>query len=229
MSSLSSSRKFTIKTAGSSQISRDESGRFTVTDLTSNRISSRGFRKIDSQSVEAGGLLSKLTSPLVIPLRKRICTGYARKRKSRRRGTQANLPRRQRRYSLSSNVTTLHIRVGFRLLTVLRWQLIADHNERPNSIHNKFVFSLNSSTEITEKCTNLLSILPGLHLNILKTEKILQSWDKRFSTCVTRRSQRKRLRWLWSAIRGSSEVNFNFHRLEYVHCVQSWNRPDTRD
>ena len=37
---------------------------------------------------------------------------------------------------------------------------------------------------------NLLFVLPGLYLNILKTEKILQFWDKKFSTSF----QRKRLK-----------------------------------
>ena len=35
---------------------------------------------------------------------------------------------------------------------------------------------------------NLLFVLPGLYLNILKTEKILQLADKQFSTCVARHS-----------------------------------------
>ena len=34
--------------------------------------------------------------------------------------------------------------------------------------------------------TNLLFVSPELYLNILKTEKILQCWDKKFSTCVGR-------------------------------------------
>ena len=35
---------------------------------------------------------------------------------------------------------------------------------------------------------NLLFVLPGLYLNTLKSVKILQFSDKKFSTCVARRS-----------------------------------------
>ena len=38
------------------------------------------------------------------------------------------------------------------------------------------------------KVINLLFVLPGLYSNILKTEKILQFWGKKFSTCVARHS-----------------------------------------
>ena len=31
---------------------------------------------------------------------------------------------------------------------------------------------------------NLLFVLPGLYLNILKIERMLQFWDEKFSTCV---------------------------------------------
>ena len=36
---------------------------------------------------------------------------------------------------------------------------------------------------------NLLFVLPGLYLNILETEKMLQFWDKKFSTCVAHPAQ----------------------------------------
>ena len=35
-----------------------------------------------------------------------------------------------------------------------------------------------------KKQSNLSFVLPALYLNILGTEKILQFWDKMFSTCV---------------------------------------------
>ena len=44
------------------------------------------------------------------------------------------------------------------------------------------------------KVMSLSCALPGLHLNILKAEKMLQFWDERFSTCVARHSKRKRLK-----------------------------------
>ena len=48
---------------------------------------------------------------------------------------------------------------------------------------------------IYEEVTNLLFGLPfRLYLNILKTKKILQFSDKKFSTCVARHCQRKRLK-----------------------------------
>ena len=53
----------------------------------------------------------------------------------------------------------------------LRWQLIADHNEW------RFLFELVGMNTII----NSLFALPILfYLNVLKTEKILQFWDKKF-------------------------------------------------
>ena len=56
-------------------------------------------------------------------------------------------------------------------------QLIADHNEWPNRIQYGMISLDRNDWEVI----NLLSVLTGLYL---KTEKILQFSEKRFSMCV---------------------------------------------
>ena len=54
-------------------------------------------------------------------------------------------------------------------------------------IIRRFLFDLVGMISLDrnyEEVLNLLFVLPGLYFNILKTEGILQFWDKRFSTCV---------------------------------------------
>ena len=65
----------------------------------------------------------------------------------------------------------------------LRWQLIADRNEWPKPYTIILFAAFFSNLSIWchwdrnyREVTNLLFILPGLDLNILKTEKISQSW-----------------------------------------------------
>ena len=70
----------------------------------------------------------------------------------------------------------------------LRRQLIADHNERPNpyTIIRRFLFGMISLDRNYRDVINLLLfVLPILfYLNVFKTEKILQFWDKIFPTYV---------------------------------------------
>ena len=78
-------------------------------------------------------------------------------------------------------------------------KLTADHNEWPYTVTRRFLSLLNTSARhrwIEMIGTNLSLVLPILfHLNIFNTEKnILQFWDKKFSTCVARSFQRKRLK-----------------------------------
>ena len=69
----------------------------------------------------------------------------------------------------------------------LRWQLIADHNEWPNS--NSSLSDLNSigTTSLDRNYWEAINCF-GFYLNTLKTEEMLQFWGKKFSTCVARRS-----------------------------------------
>ena len=64
------------------------------------------------------------------------------------------------------------------------------------TINRRFLFEFVGTISLDRnyrEVINLLFVLPGLYLNILKTEKILQFWDKRFSTCVARHSSAKGL------------------------------------
>ena len=78
-------------------------------------------------------------------------------------------------------------------LITLRWQLIADLNERPNRTEWFVAFFLNSSVwchfdNNSWEVINLSFVLPILfYLNILETERTLQFWDKKSSTCVRKR------------------------------------------
>ena len=82
----------------------------------------------------------------------------------------------QRLY-LVMHTTLRENRLFIQYINHLRWQLIADHN---NS-------SLSFRTRLYWKVINLLFVLPGLFSNILKTERMLQFWDKKFSTCVLKK------------------------------------------
>ena len=55
----------------------------------------------------------------------------------------------------------------------------------PYTIIRRSLFELVGTIDRNyREVTDLLFVLPGLHLNILKTEEILQFWDKKSSTCV---------------------------------------------
>ena len=71
----------------------------------------------------------------------------------------------------------------------MRWQLIADHNERPNriTIIRRFLFELVgiSLDRNYSEVINLLFVLPGLHLNILETDENIATF---FGTKNSRRA-----------------------------------------
>ena len=59
----------------------------------------------------------------------------------------------------------------------------------PCTVTRRFLFQLVGMMSLSRnycEVINLLFGLPGLYLSILKTEEILQFWDRKFSTCVAR-------------------------------------------
>ena len=71
----------------------------------------------------------------------------------------------------------------------LRWQLTADHNERPNPVYNNSSLSLrNSSTPDRNYREVINPLLVSFHLNVLKAEGTLQFRKKK----VVRRAWRRR-------------------------------------
>ena len=92
----------------------------------------------------------------------------------------------------------------------MRWQLIADHNEWPNRTQWFVAFFLELARNYWE-VINLLFVLPGLYLNVLKTEKILQFW--RLTACAGN--------WLRTVtsdrtVHNNSSLSFSFELVDII-------------
>ena len=92
----------------------------------------------------------------------------------------------------------------------MRWQLIADHNEWPNRTQWFVAFFLELARNYWE-VINLLFVLPGLYLNVLKTEKILQFW--RLTACAG-----NWLRTITSdrTVHNNSSLSFSFELVDII-------------
>ena len=92
------------------------------------------------------------------------------------------------------NANGSHLATTF--ATSCNWLRTITSDQTMCTIIRRFLFELVgiSLDRNYREAINLLFVLPGLCLNILKTEKILQFWDKKFSTWVARYSQCKKLR-----------------------------------